>query len=976
MVDFVEASPLSPKSIGFNEFSSTIATALGEGSGTPTEPHHIPFLEAQPSSHTYISSPSLPTITTISTALIPTVTPSETTPLRQYTRRARIAQSSALPLVADEHALLLQRQHSKLLARFQAQEVEINKLKERVKLLEDEKGMTAEGSRDDAPIKRRRLDEEEVATERVSSDTEEIRLDKREVAVKKVSDNTEEMETVLITMDAASVLSNGGVQVVPTATAVAPANVSISTGSGVVPTASTTISTATPIFDTATTVTPYTRRNGKENMVETHTPKKKKIVQEHIDIQFSRELEEELEKEAQRMNAQIARDEEIAKIHAEEELQQMIAGLDMSNEIIAKHLEEYDQAAAELTIGEMIELIFELVKYQDHHSKILKYQAQKRKSRTKKQKRDFYMAVIRNNIGWKEKDFKGMSFKEVKAKFKTVWEQIEGGVSKISKGEAAWLKRKGIRSEQESAKKQKTTEEIPEEVHTEGQRSYWKITRLGGSSTSYQFFVDMLKQIDREDLDQLWALLKETLSIRPTTDEKEMELWFLTLGSFSPICQEEGWIILDVHRLPGIKQTNGKDLLPLPRIDELFNQLQGSSVYSKIDLRSGYHQLRVREEDIQKTAFRTRYGHYEFQVMPFGLTNALAVFMDLMNRVCKPYLDKFVIMFIDDILIYSKDEKEHGEHLKVILQLLKKEELYAKFSKCEFWIPKVQFLGHMINSQGIHVDPAKIKSVKDWASPKSPTEIRQLLGLAGYHQRFIEGFSKIAKPMTKHTQKKVKFEWGDKQEAAFQLLKQKLCSAPILALPKGSEDFIIYCDASIKGLGKANVVADALSKKEQEQLRVRALVMTISLDLPKQILNAQTEARKPENIKNEDVRGMSWLPCYGDLRTVIIHESHKSKYSVHLSSDMMYQDMKKLYRWPNMKANIATYVSKCLTYSKVKAEHQRPSGLLVQPKIPKWNWDNITIDFVMKLPKSSQGYDTIWVIIDRLTKSTIFTLMR
>ncbi|GJS22528.1 putative reverse transcriptase domain-containing protein [Tanacetum coccineum] len=368
-----------------------------------------------------------------------------------------------------------------------------------------------------------------------------------------------------------------------------------------------------------------------------------------------------------------------------------------------------------------------------------------------------------------------------------------------------------------------------------------------------------------------------------------------------------------------------KNRYPLPRIDDLFDQLQGSSVYSKIDLRSGYHQLRVREEDIPKTAFRTRYGHYEFQVMPFGLTNAPAVFMDLMNRVCKPYLDKFVIVFIDDILIYSKNKQEHEEHLKLILELLKKEELYAKFSKCEFWIPKVQFLGHVIDSEGIHVDPAKIESIKDWASPKSPTEIRQFLGLAGYYRRFIEGFSKIAKPMTKLTQKKVKFVWGDKQEAAFQLLKQKLCSAPILALPEGSEDFIAYCNASKKGLcavlmqrenvisyasrqlmiheknymthdlelgavvfalkiwrhylygtkctvftdhkslqhilnqkelnmrqrrwlellsdydceiryhpGKANVVADALSRKERDQpLRVRALVMTIGLDLPK-----------------------------------------------------------------------------------------------------------------------------------------------
>ncbi|GJR28493.1 putative reverse transcriptase domain-containing protein [Tanacetum coccineum] len=177
-----------------------------------------------------------------------------------------------------------------------------------------------------------------------------------------------------------------------------------------------------------------------------------------------------------------------------------------------------------------------------------------------------------------------------------------------------------------------------------------------------------------------------------------------------------------------------KNRYPLPRIDDLFDQLQGSRVYSKIDLRSGYHQLRVREEDIPKTTFRTRYGHYEFQVMPFGLTNAPAVFMDLMNRVCKPYLDRFVIVFIDDILIYSKSRKEHEGHLKLILKLLKEEELYAKFSKCEFWLSKVQFLGHVIDSEGIHVDPAKIESIKDWASPKTPTEIRQFLGLAGYYR--------------------------------------------------------------------------------------------------------------------------------------------------------------------------------------------------------------------------------------------------
>ncbi|KAJ9566214.1 hypothetical protein OSB04_002180 [Centaurea solstitialis] len=204
-----------------------------------------------------------------------------------------------------------------------------------------------------------------------------------------------------------------------------------------------------------------------------------------------------------------------------------------------------------------------------------------------------------------------------------------------------------------------------------------------------------------------------------------------------------------------------KNRYPLPRIDDLFDQLQGATYFSKIDLRSGYHQMRVREEDIAKTAFRTRYGHYEFLVMPFGLTNAPAVFMDLMNRVCRPYLDKFVIVFIDDILIYSQNKEDHEQHLRRILELLKAEKLYAKFSKCEFWIREVHFLGHVVNKEGIHVDPAKVEAIKKWEAPKTPTEIRQFLGLAGYYRRFIANFSKIAQPLTTLTQKDKKFIWGE-----------------------------------------------------------------------------------------------------------------------------------------------------------------------------------------------------------------------
>ncbi|GJY48230.1 putative reverse transcriptase domain-containing protein, partial [Tanacetum coccineum] len=380
-------------------------------------------------------------------------------------------------------------------------------------------------------------------------------------------------------------------------------------------------------------------------------------------------------------------------------------------------------------------------------------------------------------------------------------------------------------------------------------------------------------------------------------------------------------------------------------------------------------------------------------------------------------------------------------------ELLKKEKLYAKFSKCDFWIRIVQFLGHLIDSQGLHVDPAKIEAVKNWTSPTTPTEIRQFLGLAGYYRRFIKDFSKIAKSLTELTQKNKKYIWGEDQESAFQLLKQKLCEALILALPKGNDDFVVYCDASHQGavvfalkiwrhylygtkctvftdhkslqhildqkelnmrqrrwlelladydceiryhLGKANVVADALSQKERiKPLRVRSLVMTIHPKLPSQILKAQTEALKEENIKAENLRGMdksfeirpdgtrciknrSWLPLFGNLRDLIMHESHKSKYSIHPGSDKMYQDLKKLYWWPNIKAIIAEYVGKCLTCSRVKAECQKPSGLLVQPEIPMWKWERITMDFITKLPKTSNGHDTIWVIVDRLTKSAHF----
>ncbi|GKA60319.1 putative reverse transcriptase domain-containing protein [Tanacetum coccineum] len=288
-----------------------------------------------------------------------------------------------------------------------------------------------------------------------------------------------------------------------------------------------------------------------------------------------------------------------------------------------------------------------------------------------------------------------------------------------------------------------------------------------------------------------------------------------------------------------------KNCYPLPRIDDLFDQLQGSQYFSKIDIRSEYHQLRVHEDDILKTSYRTQYGHFEFIVMLFGLINALAVFMDLMNRVCRPYLDKFVIVFIDDILIYSRTKEEHEKHLGLILELLKKEKLYAKFSKCEFWLQEVQFLRHVINRDGIHVDPNKIEAVKNWESPRTPSK-------------------------------------GEEQEESFQILKDKLCNAPVIALPDGQEDFIVYCDAL--GLGLATMTAR---------------FAIIQSSIKDKILAAQKEESKVVDAPIEMLRGLD-------------------KQKEHRSDGA----------W--------------------NEERYSP-----QPDILEWKWERIAMDFVMKLPRTS-----------------------
>jgi hypothetical protein len=257
-------------------------------------------------------------------------------------------------------------------------------------------------------------------------------------------------------------------------------------------------------------------------------------------------------------------------------------------------------------------------------------------------------------------------------------------------------------------------------------------------------------------------------------------------------------LCVDYHPL---NEVTIKNKYPLPRIDLLFDQLAGAKVFSKINLRSGYHRIKIRPKDIPKTAFTTRYGLYEYLVMSFGLTNALAHFMYLMNSVFMPELDKFIVVFIDDILIYSKNKEEHAEHLRIVLSRLREHQLYAKFSKCEFWLDEVPFLEHVLSAEGVAVDPGKVKNILDWKPPTTVHQLRSFLGMAGYYHKFIPNFSKISKPITELLKYQVKFVWSPECEEAFQTLKKLLTTALVLAQLDIEKPFDVYYDASSTGIG-------------------------------------------------------------------------------------------------------------------------------------------------------------------------------
>jgi hypothetical protein len=552
-----------------------------------------------------------------------------------------------------------------------------------------------------------------------------------------------------------------------------------------------------------------------------------------------------------------------------------------------------------------------------------------------------------------------------------------------------------------------------------------------------------------------------------------------------------------------LNEVTIKNKYPLPWIDILFDQLTGAWVFSKIDLRSGYHQIRIRPEDIPKTAFTTRYGLFEYLVMSFGLTYAPAHFTYLMNPVFMPELDKFVVVFIDDILIYSKNEEEHAKHLRIVLTRLREHRLYAKFNKCTFWLEEIQFLGHVLSAKGIAVDPSKVQDILEWKPLTTVNQVRSFLGLAGYYRRFIPDFSKIVKPITGLLKNDTKFDWSSKCEEAFEQLKVLLTTSPVLAQSDIEKPFDVYCDTSSSGLGcvlmqegrviayasrqlhrheehypthdlelaavvhalkiwrhyllgntchlytdhkslkyifiqselnmrqrrwlelikdydleihyhpgKANVVANALSRKVSYHcLTARASDTTLCHEMEKlnlgmiqhktltqlklesvllqRIIDAQRtdkgmkhihekiEADKANCFRKDD-QGIIWfndhivVPKDAKVRQQILDEAHLSRYSIHPGSTKMYQDLKQHYWWTKMKIEIARYVARCDTCRRVKAVHMKTARPLQSLPIPTWKCEDISIDFIVGLPKTTKGFDSIWVIIDRLTKIAHF----
>lgn len=557
------------------------------------------------------------------------------------------------------------------------------------------------------------------------------------------------------------------------------------------------------------------------------------------------------------------------------------------------------------------------------------------------------------------------------------------------------------------------------------------------------------------------------------------------------------------------KQTI-RNVYPLPRSDELFDRLHSAKWFSKIDLRSGYHQVRIHSDDIHKTAFNTRYGHYEFKVLPFGLTNAPATFMHLMQEVMKPYLDKFVIVFLDDILIYSKTWEEHKQHVRQVLEALRENKLYAKASKCELCRSKVTFLGHVVDQHGLRMEPEKVVAINEWPVLRNVKEVRMFLGLAGYYRKFVMNFSTIAAPLTSLLKSDNPFVWSEEQQKAFDALKQAITKAPVLILPNPSLPYTVTTDASGIGVGatlsqdhgnglqpiaflskkllpaernyavheqetlaivialrewrhylhgakftvvtdhhslkylqsqpllssrqarwmellstfdfdieyqagKLNTVADALSRRADYEriiasdsrsdhhgnnLRLNAVntssgSSTSICDAIKRAYLGDVLAMEIINNGNRDSAeskmvldmysystnsglihhkktGRVYVPNDKHIKETILYECHDAPLSGHVGIARTTELVKRTYIWDKMDAEIKQYVRSCLRCQLNKSTNQVPAGLLQPLPVPLQPWHTITMDLIVSLPVTRVGYDAILVVVDKLTKMSIF----
>jgi hypothetical protein len=537
-----------------------------------------------------------------------------------------------------------------------------------------------------------------------------------------------------------------------------------------------------------------------------------------------------------------------------------------------------------------------------------------------------------------------------------------------------------------------------------------------------------------------------------------------------------------------------KNSYPLPLVDELFDRLHGAKYFSKIDLRSGYHQIRIVTEDVPKTAFRTRYGHFEFLVLPFGLTNAPATFMHLMHQTFRDHLDEFVIVFLDDILIYSKSLSEHEQHVREVLGILREKKLFAKESKCELFKEEVEFLGHHVGGSGIRMMESKVKAIQEWPTPTKATHVRSFIGTAGYYRKFIRDFSKITSPLTDLTKDNVPFQWTSMHEEAFRKLKSMMVEAPILILPDPSLPYVVNTDASGyaigavlqqdqgRGLqpiaflskkmldaetrypvheqellaiihslgtwrhylhgskfkivvktdhkslqhlktqpvlssrqsrwldtiaefnfdieyieGKTNVVADGLSRRHDLQSVVQNSSETTAAVVPSRRITAMTalhadifEAsqrdaeykrllkKKSHELKKLDLtvaggllfhkKDRLYIPNDASLRTRLLHECHDAPTSGHLGKDKTIDQVKRKFYWPRMDDEIHKYVTSCDSCQRNKPSNQSKIGLLQPLPIPDRPWQQVSLDLITQLPKSSAGNDAIVVFVDKLTK--------